>query len=404
MKERIRVVELIYGFGIENIGGGAERFAIALGQNLDASQFDVEIWGLWDRGTFFEQKHIAQLKDSGLKTVVATYWDEDHPVNSLWRAYQEMQRMLLTRPYHILHSHSQFGDILAVLCKMLSKVPVVVRTVHHGYHLEWSKKPLRRLLLTNLLYPVYFDAEIGVSPSVAANLDRRWLAKVLNKHSRCIYNAIDLQRFSPSAVHDRKERDDLGIPPDAIVIGSVGRLVEGKGYDTLLKAAAIVLKVFPEAFFLLVGNGNLLSHLIELANQLEIAERVMFTGPRFDVEDIFTYIDLFVLPSLWEGLPTVILESIASGVPVIATNIPGIRRLIHDRETGWLVPVNQPSVLADTIIKAIRSPVERLKYAQCAANTLLDEFSIINVAKIYEDLYREFLNLSDSDLGAQIHF
>lgn len=392
MPERIRVVEIINGFGIEGIGGGAERFAIALSQNLDPRRFEVIICGLWNRGTIFEQERLQQLNASGIEAFAAADWDENKPFRSFWRAFKGMQAILSHKPVQILHSHSQFGDVVALLFK-LSKSPVILRTVHHGYHLEWSKRPLRRLLFTNLLFPLFFTIEIGVSRSIVENLNRRWLARLLGRQAIWVRNAIDLNRFTNVKVDPIEKRISLGLPPDALVVGSVGRLVEGKGYDVLIEGAALVLNKLPQAYFLLIGDGELANSLKELAQHLKIAGHVVFTGPRSDIEELLGCMDLFVLASLWEGLPTVILESMASGVPVVATDIPGNREIIQDQVNGWLVPPNNPEALADTIINALQEPSVRRKCAYHALGTV-KAFSINAVASEHEALYLAALEQS----------
>jgi glycosyltransferase involved in cell wall biosynthesis len=209
---------------------------------------------------------------------------------------------------------------------------------------------------------------------------------LLRRQATCLYNAIDLERFGSAKADPVEKRRSLRLPVDALVIGTVGRLTEQKGYGFLVEAAAPVLQRLPDAYFLIVGDGELRQTLMDQASRLGIASRVVFTGPRSDVEELLMCMDLFVSSSLWEGLPTAIMESMAAGVPVVATDIPGTRELIQNQVTGWLSPAANSQALADTIIAALNSPALRREIARRASEAI-QRFSIAAVAERYEALY-----------------
>jgi glycosyltransferase involved in cell wall biosynthesis len=171
--------------------------------------------------------------------------------------------------------------------------------------------------------------------------------------------------------------------------------VEGKGYESLLEAAEIVLTESPQAFFMLIGEGELGDLLRARAHQCGIADRVLLTGPRSDIEELLACLDLYVSPSLWEGLSTAILESMASRVPVIATDIPGNRAIIEDQVNGWLVPTNDPEALAEAVTFALRDPSLRAEYAERALDTVR-RFSIDAVVAEQELLYLSALGRQTS--------
>jgi glycosyltransferase involved in cell wall biosynthesis len=386
MAERIRVVEIIYSFGVEGAGGGAGRFGAELGRRLDQDRFEATVCGLWDLGTPLEQERIAELGKIGINAFAATPWDERRPLRSLWRAFVRIRRELTSRPPHLVHSHSEFADVVALLLKLSLKTPVILRTVHNGHPLEWRKRPLRRLLFTNLLYPLFYDQEVGVNQDITHRLNRRWLARRLGRQAICRHNAIDLARFTDLRVDIPEKRRTLGIPPAAFVVGNIGRMVEGKGQEILIEAAALVLKTLPEAFFVLVGDGELAGALHQQARSSGVYDRTLFTGPRTDVEEVLACFDLCVIPSLWEGISTVILESMASGIPVVATDIPGNRELLEAGKNAWLVPAAQPQALADAILTAWREPEQRQTYAQ-RARAAVRKFSLEAAVHQHEEMY-----------------
>jgi glycosyltransferase involved in cell wall biosynthesis len=386
MPERLRVLEMVYSFDVEMGGGGITRFTTDLARALDSGRFEISLCGLGNYGSAQGQERIRQLNDQGIRAYTATDWDEDKPYSSFARSLKFLAGELKLRPVDILHSHSEFTDIVALLLKMRGIIPKILRTRHNGHPLEWRKKPWRRILFTNILFPLYFDAEIGVSPAVVQGLNRRWLARFLSRQAHYLNNAVDLTRFSHLTCTPEEKKLALGVPADATVIGTIGRLGEEKGYSFLLDAAAITLQSLPNTVFMIVGDGKLANALRDQAQALGIAEQVLFTGSRPDVEELLSCMSVFVSSSLWEGLPSAILESMACGVPVVATDIPGTRFLIRHGENGWLVPPANAAKLAAGMLKLLESP----SLGQAMASRSLEivkDFSIERVARKHEALY-----------------
>ena len=390
MKKRIRVYEIVFSFDIESGGGGISRFATTLSKSLDPERFEPILCGLWDRGSEEEKQRIQQLNENGIYTFTCTHWDEQHPYRSFARAYLGLRTALKRLPADILNSHSEFSDMAVLLLKLAGKAPVLVRTLHNELRVVWRRRPLRRLLFTQILDPLLFDAEIGVSRFIKENLDRRWLAKRLKRKARAINNALDIHRFRGETVDMEAIRRELGIPEDAYVIGSVGRLCEQKGFDLLVDAAAEVVKATPEAWFLIVGDGDAAETLKQQAASLGIGRRVIFTGQRSDVEALLTAMDLFVCSSRWEGLSTVLMEAMAAGVPIVATDIPGNRELLRDGDNAWLIPVENPRALAAAVLAARGNIELGRRYAHQAGLDVLD-FGITQVAAQYGHLYQELM-------------
>lgn len=388
MDKRVRVVQLFYTFDVEAGGGGLSRFAIELGKTLDPKHFEVILCSLGYYSTSSGRKRIDQLNAQGLRAFEATEWDEDKPYHSFFRSVQSLQTRFADHSIDILHSHSEFTDIAAILLKLQRRAPKILRTVHYGYRYEWATKPLRRAILTNFLYPILFDTEIGINQFNTDRLNRRWIARLLRKRAVRIFNAIPLERFANVQVDISEKKRRLGIPPDAPVVGTVGRLTEQKGYRYLVEAAAEVLKILPQTFFLIVGDGHLVDELKDQAGQLGIASNVIFTGARTDIEELLLCMDLFVSSSLWEGLPTVILEAMACNLPVIATDIPGTNELIHDGVNGKLVPPENTCALSDAILEIIGSShAHRVNMVRQAIDNL-EGFSIHSIARTHEVLYQ----------------
>lgn len=392
--DRARVLEIIHGFAVEGPLGGIERFGIELARAIDRSRIEPILCGLWRYHTPYEEQTVARLREEGIDAFFAADWDGTHPYRSFWRAWRGTRRYLASQRVHLIHSHCQFGDGMALLMARSLRARAILRTVHNER--EWTKRPGRRLLLTHVLYPLLFHLEIGISQQVTANLERRPLARLLKRSSACLYNAVELERFSATAIQHSRERKrrELGLPSGAPVIGTVGRLTLQKGYAVLIKAVAQLLAEIPSVHCLIIGEGELHDELQELSRQLGIAESVHFTGRRPDVEELLAAMDLFVSSSLWEGLPTVILESMAARVPIVATNVSGSRELVQDGVTGLLVPAGDAYALTRAMVRMLRDRALAVVMADQAWERVQD-FSITEVAKQHTELYFRLLNPSN---------
>ncbi len=384
MDRRLNVVEIIAGFSIEKPLGGIERFVVELCRRLDPQQFAVSVFGLWDFGTPYNRRWIASLNEAGIETFEGGRWDETHPYQSFVRSFRLLEQTLLARPVDILHSHDQFGDVMLLLLKHRLPRARLVRTTHN--HREWRRSPLRRALLWGLAYPIGYDVEIGLNRVMVDGLNRRLAARLLKKKALLIPNALNLERFQTAGAPPLELKEALGIPRDGLVVGSVGRLTEQKGYGDLLRAAQIVLARDARVTFVLVGSGELEAALKQQAQELGIAERVIFAGPRADIERLIHIFDVFASSSLWEGLPTVVMESMAAGIPVVGTDIPGTRDLITHQVSGLLAPPGDPRALAEQICFALQNPELRAEWAQRARQEV-EKHSINRVAAQYEALF-----------------
>lgn len=387
MDSRIRILFLIFSFDIEAVGGGISRFVVSLSQALDPAIFDVSICGLWDRGTAVETERVKSLNQAGVRAFTCSRWNEAHPYQSFINSYRKLRQWIKEQPVDIIHSHSLFGDIAALWLHVEGKAPVIIRTLHNELRTEWNRRPIRRLLLTNFLYPATFTTEIGVSQSITDDLNQRWLAKRSNRRAVMIHNALDIERFSGTARDHISARGELGIQEGAFLVGSVGRLTRQKGYDLLLEAGAMVIDKIPGFRLVIIGDGEDAGLLNQMAEKLELNQIVLFTGSRNDVECLLPGIDLFVCSSRWEGFSTVLMEAMAAGVPIVATNIPGNRELLQPGKTAWFVDPENAQSLSEGLIKAFQNQELSKEFAS-NARKVVRSFTIDEVAQKHERMYR----------------
>ncbi len=384
MTKPIRVLLVATGLAIEGQSGGITRFVVDLAQAFNREQVEPVVAGLWNYGESYEQTQRCRLEAAGIEVIIGARWQRRASVLNVAFTFRGLLAALTRRPVDIIHVHSEFAEFPAIWLRAFTRTPVLIRTLHNR---EWIRRPWLRPL-ARAIYPLTYEAEIGISPDVVNSLDARWLAQRLGRQALYLPNAVNLQRFAGPIRASVETRQALGLSPQAVLIGSVGRLAKQKGYEYLLKAAPLVLAYLPQAHFLLMGDGPLKAELRHLAGQLGLEAHVTFAGPRSDIEACLGCLDLFVSASLWEGLPTVIMESMAAGTPVVATNIPGSRELVQPGLTGWLAPPGDPSALAAVILEALQDRDRRCQYA-LAAKESVRLYSIEAVAAHHTELYRQ---------------
>ena len=190
----------------------------------------------------------------------------------------------------------------------------------------------------------------------------------------------------------RRVRNALGLAANDIAIATVARMAPQKGHFDLLKAIPKVVRTWPAARFLWIGEGDLRADLARAVRAANLGEHVSFLGARSDVPDLLQGCDLFVLPSHWEGMPNSVLEAMAASLPVVATWVDGTPEVVVDGETGWLVPPSDPDGLADGILAALQDPVGRREMGKKGRQRVEGDFSLEHYVdgfvRVYRDLCR----------------
>jgi len=186
-------------------------------------------------------------------------------------------------------------------------------------------------------------------------------------------------------------RQELGIGPGAFLVGNVGRLALQKGQRHLIGAMPLLLERVPHARAIIAGGGDLEDYLRALASEIGVAEQVHVLGPRKDVPALMHAIDVFVMPSIWEGFGLVLLEAMAAGRPIVASRVATIPEVVADRETGLLVPAGDPLALAEALAELAGQPEEASRFGEAGRERLRRQFSVEKVVGDTELLYRELL-------------
>lgn len=382
MKSSIHVLELIKGLDIGGVNGGAERFGVDLSIALAQKGVPVEICVFFKTFTETEKNWLEKLKKAGIPVVSLATWRGNLNLSEFIRGAKKLYDYHRKHSFDLFHSHTQFGTLAALYVAFRLGNVKVVRTAHVTK--EWGSSiysKFQRLVWGEWVFPLLVDAQVAVSKSVLQNIRKYWGQKFAKRQPVLIYNSIPI----PSNLPVRTSREESGF-----IIGTAARLTEQKGISYLIEAASLVTQQIPNVTFLIAGEGDLRETLQSQIIQKGLANTVHLVGRYSNVYEFISQLDLFVLPSLWEGLPTVVLESMAAGVPVVATDIPGTDELIEDGVNGWLVPPKDPKALAEKIIFALRSAHLRKQVAE-AGRSKAEQFSIGKIADQYIELFQALL-------------
>lgn len=182
----------------------------------------------------------------------------------------------------------------------------------------------------------------------------------------------------------------LGFAPEEILLGCVARLYKFKGHEYLIRAMPKVIEENPKAKLLIIGDGEMKVNLVKIRDKLGLSNSILFLGERKDVPEILSAIDIFVFPSLREGMPGALMEAMAAGLPVIATDIDGNKELIQNGENGILVPVKDSEHLTSAINNLISNPNSMHDFAKNARDTIKNEFGIELMVKKLDKIYLDF--------------
>jgi glycosyltransferase involved in cell wall biosynthesis len=204
-------------------------------------------------------------------------------------------------------------------------------------------------------------------------------------------NGIDLARLPPFATERAAARRAAGLAPERRLVAQVGRLAPQKDYPTFLRAAATVAAAVPDVDFLVVGEGPLRPELEALAGTLGLGTRVRFLGLRNDVPAILAAVDVLALTSQFEGFPNVVMEAMATGAVVVATDVGGCRELVVPGETGMIVPPGDPAAVADAVVAVLHDPPHAVQMAAAARRRIEREFDVHRMAERTAAAYERLL-------------
>ncbi len=361
--------------------GGAERMISTLTAALNQGQFRI-IVGMFRPGWL-----QAECEARGVRTSVMPLAGR---FNLQW--FRACLRILRRERVALIHAHEFSAILCGWIVAMLAGVPFVATV--HGKNYFWEK--LRRRVTYRLV------SRYGTMVVVSQDLKRFVCDKVgvAEKRVEVIYNGV---APAPTVTDEeaQKCKAELGISGCYPVLGVVGSLYPVKGHRFLLQAMPEILGRWPKARLLVIGRGELEVALKEQVEQLAIGANVHFLGMRQDVPRLLSLLDVFVLPSLSEGLSLALLEAMASGKPVVATLVGGNPELIDHGRTGFLVQPEDAKDLAANLMKLLSDPGMMQQFGRQAPERVRQHFSMGQMVDQYRDLYARSVNVHNSGMNKQ---
>ncbi len=312
------------------------------------------------------------------------------PLNDLL-AFGEMYREIRNGRYTIVHTHSSKAGILGRWAAWLAGVPIIVHTPHgHVFYGYYGRIPSYLFILLERLTARITDKIITLTEQgIQEHVDRRIAPR---EKFISIHSGVDLTWFTEPHPDPSVTRKHLGLSLDGQVVGSVGRLEPVKGYDTFLRAAALLRARQPTPHFLLAGEGEEESRLKHLARELRVEDRVLFLGWQKEIPDILSALDLFVLPSRNEGMGRTLVQAMAMGKPIVATRVGGVPEVLGEGEAGLLVPPDDPVQLAQAIEQLLDDTELARKLGEAGkrrAPAYSAERMVAQIESLYESLLLE---------------
>ena len=347
--------------------------------------------GLRDRGgvevsaILLNEGRLAEaLRGCG---VFVTVIDEKHLgfPQVVWR----VKRLLSDLPPDVLHTHRYKENLIGAMLKRPCGVSALVQTVHG---LSEPFQGLRRAKMAvyqwvnRLVRRGAFERVIGVSEQIAGMLR----AEVGKERVAAIHNAIDIAPYAQLAA-DREVRNELGISPEQVLIGGVGRLVPVKNFELFLRVAAGVLSQCPHAVFVIAGDGPDEAALKARAEELKLGERMKFLGFRNDVERVYSALDIFLNTSRHEGIPMSILEVMAMRKAVVATRVGGVPEIIEAGVSGLLCESGDEAGITAAVVKLVSDASLRQTLGETAAIRISQEYSLERMIERLLAVYHEAL-------------
>jgi glycosyltransferase involved in cell wall biosynthesis len=383
MKQKIKIVYFIGSLRL----GGAEKQVVELALGLDRSCYDVEICCINQGGPMVESVRASGVPVRIIE-VSLPYGKYNprsyiHAFKSLRRIYRYIKE---SKP-DIIHGYLFTAYIVGILCGKWARVPVLISSRRSlGY---FKQDKAWRQIIEN-----YINRK---TDAILVNSNAVW-DDVLKREKHCdgkvhlIYNGVDLEKFKPGR-GDPEIRRQLRVNREDFVVGVVANLIYYKGHMEILDAAVLLKKEFPNLKFVFVGrDGGMQSRIEKNRDVLSLKNNVILAGSREDVHRIIPVFDILLLASHEEGFSNVLLEGMACGKPIVATDVGGNAESVLDGVTGFIVPPRNPVKMAEALKMLLCDPALREKFGKAGRSRMEEKFSLKKLLEEMDAFYRDILD------------
>ena len=358
--------------------GGAQKQLLSLCSGLDKEKFAIYLFTA-DSGLLVEDAS----KVFGINLYLSKFLDR--PINPFkdLLAFFEIASFIKSKKINVVHTHSSKAGILGRLAARVAGVKRIVHTVH-GWSFNDFQPYLSRhfyILLERLCARLSdkivvvseYDKEKGLSEHIGGR----------NQYLVVPYG-IDHSEFKAESYSLRKE---FGIPSSVLLVGMIACFKSQKAPQDFIEAARLITSKSGNVKFIMIGDGQMRGHVQELISRYQLQDKVILAGWRRDIPQVLCALDIFVLTSLYEGMPIVVLEAMAAAKPVVATNTGGIAEVIKDGEDGFLVTPKAPQEMADRIFTLLTDENLRKRLGENASLSVSENFSVPSMVLAHQQLY-----------------
>ena len=365
--KKIKVLQLAESLEI----GGMERVVASIARGLDPEAYEVSVWSIARGGQI-----ASELEKEGKQVKVLGIDNYYNPLNVF-----KLSNLIKKERPDIIHTHGYFASTIGRIAAKLAKVPIIVTHVHSTY---WGYT--KRNILIERELSKFTDRIICCSDAV-----KRFVVEhenISDKKAVTIYNGVEIKEVNDSF----KSREALGIRENDIMITTVGSLTPHKGQRYLIEAVAHSMKTHDNIRCFIVGDGPLRVEFENYAISLGIGAHINFLGRVGDISEVINATDIFVMPSSGrEGLGIAVLEAMAYGKPVIASDIGGLPEVVIDSATGYLVKPKDVHSIASVINKLVEDGSARIAMGSEGKRVFEERFKAKFMISRIDDLYKELL-------------
>jgi glycosyltransferase involved in cell wall biosynthesis len=372
---KIKVLELIDGGFL----GGGQTNVLSIISNLDTEKFEVSVAAMG--GGKFEEA-VTKL---GVK-----FYPVELPKLLRSRYLRKLEKLLDIKKFDIVHSH---GGVAGFYGRLLKKHHSQIKSIHtiHGIHyINKESFWVRNISKTIEQYLVQFtDITICVTLNDLKVAVENRIAEKSN--TVVIHNGIDISKFGRQPKNERL-MNEFSLSPENFIVGNISRFDIQKNQKLIIQASYYLSKRFPEMKFVLVGDGQYLKQMKEYAAESNLEDVVIFTGERNDTKDFYSLFNIFVLPSYWEGLPYVLLEAMASQLPVICSKIPNHLEVVKNNYSALTINPHEMDDLFQRILVLYQNPEMRASLGENAYNEVkkFNEKEMVNkISRIYDGVLQK---------------
>lgn len=384
LNHKINVLHIITRIDL----GGSTTNTIETVARLNPSQYQCTL--IFGRTNDPDGRITQELKEKNINYILIDDLRRDIHLWHDFKAFLKLIRYIKSNTYDIVHTHTSKAGILGRWAAKIAGVKKIVHTPHgHVFYGYFNPLVTKIFIAIEQLTAAMTDKIITLTERGKQEHVYFRIAKA--EKFIPIYSGISLADLESCQCDMAVVRESLGISLDAVVFGTVARLEPIKGLKYLIEAMASVYQAIPASKLLIIGDGQERQFLEAAAQTLNLDKAVIFAGHRENVAQLMQVMDIFVLPSLNEGMGRVILEAMAFAKPVIATKTGGIPELVIDGKTGRLVEPGMSHSLAQAMIQLGTDKNLRIKFGLSGKELLKDTYTLEHMVKKIENLYSELM-------------